>query len=576
MWQGRNGRAAPTPFRQKVASQIVEDETFLSSSRPKSLSESLAPKSGKSSIEPIEATAHRPTPFSNSGQLPKEELNGTFLPTGHIIDGRYEIVGKIAAGGMGEVYRANHVELGKAMAVKVMLPELSRDPEFVGRFKREAIAAGRIGQQNIVDISDFGQTKDGRFYFVMEYLDGLTLASTVHRQGAMKIERAVNVSVQVARALAAAHAQSIVHRDLKPENIMLLQRPGQADFVKVLDFGVAKVTGGKGQGGHTAIGMVVGTPQYMSPEQAKAIVVDARSDIYSLGLIMYELLTGRPTFTGETPSILMVKHVTEAPPAFHPGPLQELPEDLESLIFQMLKKEPPGRPQTMDEVVSRLDTLWAQIKSNTLPPRSTGEFQRPTGADERGTGVRVSGGFRSVNPSQNISSDALASVQKSKTPLIVGAFAGLVLASLGLWMLTLKKPTSIETPPAVIARVEPAKTPDVPVKPPVERVIPPVAAAKVKLTVTTEPDKAEVSEDDVLLGRTPLSLSRDSGAVAVLKFSLKGYKVMVKKIGFVSEQPIEIILEKEKPFAVPKKPTGKDLTDNPYQQKNEELKNSPF
>ena len=245
----------------------------------------------------------------------------SMLTPGSIIDGRYEIVGKLAAGGMGEVYRAQHVELGKAMALKVMLPELSNDPEFVTRFKREAIAASRIGQQNIVDISDFGRTQNGRFYFVMEYLDGMTLSSLIHRQGAQAAERVLNIAAQACRALAAAHAQSIVHRDLKPENIMLLQRPGQPDFVKVLDFGVAKVSAGHGQGGHTAVGMVVGTPQYMSPEQAKAVPVDTRSDIYSMGLIIYELLTGRPTFSAETPSMLMVKHVVEAPPPFEPGPV---------------------------------------------------------------------------------------------------------------------------------------------------------------------------------------------------------------------------------------------------------------
>ncbi len=243
----------------------------------------------------FDATAKRPTPLQSGSiddsgvaramerarQMAEAEKDGprpsptsrgirSQLMPGQVIDGRYRVVSRLAAGGMGEVYKAEHVELGKTFALKVMLPELSTDPEFVARFKREAIASSRIGQQNIVDISDFGRTQDGRFYFVMEFLEGLTLARLVHRERrAHPVDRVVGISLQVARALAAAHAQSIVHRDLKPENVMLLQRPGQADFVKVLDFGVAKVSHGQGEGGQTAIGMVVGTPQYMSPEQAE-------------------------------------------------------------------------------------------------------------------------------------------------------------------------------------------------------------------------------------------------------------------------------------------------------------------
>jgi eukaryotic-like serine/threonine-protein kinase len=562
--------AAPTPFRNQRPVPNTDDETFLSGAKPV-----LKPEE-----ERIDATAHRPTPYQSPANTdrspaPQTDAKANILPSGYVIDGRYEIVGKIAAGGMGEVYRANHVELGKPMALKVMLPELSRDPEFVGRFKREAIAAGRIGQQNIVDISDFGQTKDGRFYFVMEFLDGLTLASTVHRQGAMKIERAVNVSVQIARALAAAHAQNIVHRDLKPENVMLLQRPGQADFVKVLDFGVAKVTGGKGQGGHTAIGMVVGTPQYMSPEQAKAIVVDARSDIYSLGLIIYELLAGRPTFTGETPSILMVKHVTEAPPAIHPGPLQEVPESLEQLVFQMLEKDPAARPQTMDDVVASLDTLWAQLKSNTVVPRaSSGEFKLPPAA-ESGAAVRVSGGFRNVTSGnvRTLADEEMPLPVKSKTPLVAAALLGVIALGGGAFILLGNKKTEAVLPPPVIAPiVEKAVEPKVN-----DTAVAPVIA-KTKVMLVSVPERAEVYEGDVLIGTAPVSLTRDSGSVSEFKFVLKGYKSLVKKVGFVSEQPIEIVLEKEKSVIPQKKtPGGKGLSDNPYEhQQVEDLKDDPF
>jgi len=271
------------------------------------------------------------------------------LQPGDVIDNRYRIVSRIAAGGMGEVYRAQHVVLGKAFAVKVMHPELSEVTEFIGRFKREAIAASRIGQQNIVDISDFGRTPDGSLYSVMEFLDGRTLASHLG-DGPFGFPRIIHIGSQIAQALFAAHKEEIVHRDLKPENVMLLQMPGQPDFVKVLDFGAAKVSTPTPGGPLTAMGMVVGTPEYMSPEQAAGLSVDLRSDIYALGLILYEMVTGHPAFGGETPSVVMVKQMTA-----EPDPLPaNTPKQISRLIVQMMKKKPADRPQTMGDVIDQL------------------------------------------------------------------------------------------------------------------------------------------------------------------------------------------------------------------------------
>ena len=271
------------------------------------------------------------------------------MQPGDIIDDRYRIVSRIAAGGMGEVYRAEHVVLGKAFAVKVMHPELSEVTEFIGRFKREAIAASKIGQQNIVDISDFGRTPDGSLYSVMEFLDGRTLASHLG-SGPFSVQRLVHVGAQIARALYAAHQAGIVHRDLKPENVMLLQQPGQPDFVKVLDFGAAKVSTPAPGAPLTQLGMVVGTPEYMSPEQAAGKAVDARSDIYALGLILYELITGKPAFTGETPSVVMVKQMTAEPDPIQPS----APRQLVKLVMAMLAKKADARPKSMGEVIEQL------------------------------------------------------------------------------------------------------------------------------------------------------------------------------------------------------------------------------
>ncbi len=554
----------------------------------------------------IDATAKRPTPFGrpptgqqpitghqpNTGQqgFPDSMDDGleapheataisSMLTPGSVIDGRYEVIGKLAAGGMGEVYKAQHVELGKLMALKVMLPELSNDPEFVARFKREAIAASRIGQQNIVDISDFGRTQNGRFYFVMEYLDGMTLSSVVHRQGAQPAERVLNIAAQACRALAAAHAQSIVHRDLKPENIMLLQRPGQPDFVKVLDFGVAKVSTGHGQGGHTAVGMVVGTPQYMSPEQAKAIPVDTRSDIYSMGLIIYELLTGRPTFAAETPSMLMVKHVVEAPPPFMPGPLVSLPEELEKIVFKMLEKEPANRPQTMEEVIEVLDSLWARLKSNDPSlKRTSGNFPKtatPAAPQSGVSVVRVSGQVQGVTASSTtgIAEEPLPQPPKSKLPYIMGAVVLVLAIAVGVVVM---RPAP---PPTVVEKIveKPVeKIVEKVVEKPVEKPLDP-AATKVKLTFTSVPEKVDVSEGDILLGVTPLPLHRESGAITELTFSAKGYKSITRKVRFDSEQSIPIELEKEgkKGPGPGKKQKTPGLAEDPYSQE-EDLKDSPF
>ncbi len=552
----------------------------------------------------LDATARRPTPFAQPGTTPERGsqpggggLRSAALEPGTVIDGRYHIIGKLAAGGMGEVYRAEHVELGKAMALKVMLPELSQDPEFVARFKREAIAAGRIGQQNIVDISDFGRTQDGRFYFVMEFLDGLTLASTTHRQGALPVERAVNIALQACRALAAAHAQSIVHRDLKPENIMLLQRPGQPDFVKVLDFGVAKVAHGQGEGGHTAVGMVVGTPQYMSPEQAKAVPVDARSDIYSMGLIVYELVTGRPTFEAETPSMLMVKHVTEAPPPMTPGPLTQVPASLEQLIFQMLQKEPAARPQSMEQVVQTLEMIWAQVRSgDPMQHRASGDYapvggppvQRPSGgypAPVSGqvptapvTGQQyappVSGqqyappitGQQYAQPLSGPSSGVMVAPKKSPAPLIVGVVLLVALLGGGVaW--TFREPapvpTPAPTPPAVVAQPEPVK--------PAE----PAPATMVKLTFNTEPSNAEVLEADELLGTTPFTLSRKQDETVTLTFRLKGFRDETRKVRFAGDNALTFELQKVGAPPRPRRPVDTGLADDPYKQ-DEDLKDVPF
>lgn len=282
---------------------------------------------------------------------------------GDVIDGRYRVLSSLAAGGMGEVFKVEHVSLRKPFALKVMLSGLNANPELVERFKLEAMAASRIGHPNIIDVSDLGQTPEGIVYFVMELLTGRTLTKLLADEGPQPAARTVELGLQIARALAAAHAHGIVHRDLKPDNVMLVERPGTNGVVKVLDFGVARVQASDERSTTTGVGRIVGTPAYMAPEQARGEGVDARSDIYALGLVLHELLTGRQTFTGDSVHMVMLQQV-EAPPPPLPD---STPAQLGELVSAMLQKRADDRPQTMERVVQTLEAL-----SRTLaePPLS--------------------------------------------------------------------------------------------------------------------------------------------------------------------------------------------------------------
>ena len=313
-------------------------------------------------------------------------VDGTRLvPTpdieGRVLGDRYRIVSRLGQGGMGSVYLAEHVTLGKRMAVKVLRPEYSRDEELLHRFQHEARAASQIGQENIVEVFDFGHTPEGEAYFVMEALDGESLARILHRDGPMPVARALPIFLQICRALGAAHQRGIVHRDLKPENVFVLRRTDGTDFVKVLDFGIAKGPGAPDAKRLTRAGSIIGTPEYMSPEQASATSVDQRSDVYAFGVLAYETLTGRLPFDGETPLATLMKHQSDAP--LPPRRLRpELPAEVEELVLRALVKRPEGRQQSMQEVVNELariasepEVLRAPVFGTAVAPMLT---SRPT------------------------------------------------------------------------------------------------------------------------------------------------------------------------------------------------------
>src|SRR5229473_4513108 len=266
---------------------------------------------------------------------------------GQKLAGKYLVEKLIKRGGMGAVYQGKHVLMDKTVAVKVLRPSLAGDDVVVARFSREAKAASRISHPHAVSVTDFGEAENGVVFLVMEYLEGRTLKDLIRSEGAMTLDRAVEIVRQVSGALDAAHQQGVIHRDLKSENIMLTQTNG-GDWAKVLDFGIAKIQQPEGARDHdiTAPNLVIGTPQYMSPEQcSQSQPPDARSDIYSLGVIVYEMLAGRVPFTGESATMIMMQHVQDPPPSVL-ATRPDLPRAVDGVITRALAKIPADRFQT--------------------------------------------------------------------------------------------------------------------------------------------------------------------------------------------------------------------------------------
>jgi serine/threonine-protein kinase len=269
---------------------------------------------------------------------------------------QYEVLGKISEGGMGAIYRARNRFTGALFAIKVMLPEMARDTNALKRFSGEARAAMSMRHPNICQVHDFGITEQSHMpYLVMEWINGICLATKVQRDGYLSIGETLFIAHQIAKALAHAHQNNVVHRDLKPQNIMISRDAGGRTQVHLVDFGIAKVLTDddfEQRQGLTKTGMVVGTPLFMSPEQAKGLRVDGRSDIYALGCVMYFLLTGRPPYIAATHIETITKHCTEPPPKFEAA--YKVPGDLKRIIYKAMEKEPTDRYAKMEDLATDL------------------------------------------------------------------------------------------------------------------------------------------------------------------------------------------------------------------------------
>lgn len=321
----------------------------------------------------------RPPPLPHGAEEPHQELHDRSFPPismadpriGETLNGRYRLEKLIGKGGMGRVYRAIQYPLNRPVALKILNPEFQRkDPQFVRRFYLEASTAARLSHPNTITVFDYGEAESGELFIVMEYLRGRPLSRVITSDGPFHFERVLHIAVQICRALREAHTKGIIHRDLKPGNIMLLEEGDDADFVKVLDFGLVKLfTPPKGndepvtpgiseepeQGELTRAGMFLGSPKYMSPEQIQGTPLDPRTDIYSLGVLMFQMCAGKPPFGGSTSVEVIYKHVNHPVPKISEvTPGTSVPEELEAVIRQCLSKNREQRFASMGELLVRL------------------------------------------------------------------------------------------------------------------------------------------------------------------------------------------------------------------------------
>jgi serine/threonine-protein kinase len=437
---------------------------------------------------------------------------------------RYRIIAKIGEGGMGAVYLAEHVFIEKKMALKLLHGEYAHKADLVARFLHEAKAASKIDHPNVVQISDFGQTETGNVFFAMEYLKGEDLSSHIKNDGPWKWKRAKGVFIQICRALQAAHSKGIIHRDMKPENVLLIQKEEQADFVKVLDFGIAKMAGLESTGGQrlTRTGMIFGTPEYMSPEQARGDKPDHRVDIYALGCIMYEMLTGDVPFKADTFMGVLTKHMFDpVPPPRKTYPSADIPGAVEALIMKALEKNRDKRFSSMTEMAEALEVIQADQTGATKIKKRTPAGGVPTGGKKSPSQDDL--GFPTDLPAEmddSLGDEAGEGKKVSKGLVVgVGVAAAALLVLVGVVAMHKKDkgaPAQAQASAGPLVSPTPVPPPSPPVVTPPNPAGAAVPAASVPtdctVTITSNVAGANVAENGTTLGPAPYTLHAPCGS----------------------------------------------------------------
>ena len=431
---------------------------------------------------------------------------------GQTVGGRYEILGLMGFGGMGAVYEAIQRNMNRRVALKY-IP--SHDPITAARFEREARTVSQLHHPNTVTVFDFGQTDDGFLYLSMELLSGRTLTEVIKEESPLPPSRAVHIASQICRSLAEAHQMGIVHRDIKPDNVMLIEVDGDPDVVKVLDFGIAKAVSGEDDVQLTGADRIIGTPRYMSPEQILSGSVDLRSDIYSLGCIIFEMLSGAPPFEASNTTALMISHAQDAPPPLSERLSEEallhIPLALEQIIRRTLAKNPAERPQTTDELRLLLeDTLRGSPGVRPTHQPQTGPSPFPA----------------SFGPPSSDQAFQAPSTSKSSRGLLAAILLLFLLTTALIAFLFLSGPQEVDPPsearlqaqieplpPSSQQREQEAPPPELPIEP------------TIQVRILTEPPEASLYEGDTPLGTTPFLLTL-SPERKTLQYSLRaeGYQ----------------------------------------------------
>ncbi len=493
---------------------------------------------------------------------------------GTVVGHRFEIVSRIGAGGMGVVYKARQLGMDRWVAVKVLLKELAHDNKVVKRFKIEALAASRLTHPNTIRIYDFGQTEDANLYIAMEFLEGQSLHQALRREGPMPARRVLHILKQIAASLSEAHSKGIVHRDLKPDNIFLTTVDGDPDFVKVLDFGVAKLReADRRQGTLTQAGVIFGTPRYMAPEQCRSLSVDHRADLYALGVIAYEALTGVPPFDAESPLAILIQHVQESPrPLAAVRPDVEVPEEVERLVMRCLEKSPERRFH---------DAAQLQAEAARIEAGLAGRFERVVFV-EGPRQVPVSDSARTAINAVSVD-DLEAGRRKGRGAWPWWVAAGVVGAGVGLgvWNAGWFQPARVETTPDVPLAAPAPVVPD-----PGPATPAPIVPRKVLVRFVSEPAGARVLDGEQVLGETPFSREFEAAAeVRHFRFERDGFQPAGAALALdrggevaVTLKPVSTGAAKPKKAAAPRKPP--DTTPTPPKEEGPsrlgDLKRTPY
>ncbi len=477
--------------------------------------------------------------MARSFDVPLDDLFGVEVsePTGHplldesligkTLDGRFRIVERIGSGGMGSVYKAVQLPMNRVVAVKVLeRKEMGRpDPAFTKRFKLEAASTSKLRHPNTIQVFDHGCTQDGLLFIAMEYLEGQTLAELLTKHECVPWPRALHIATQICRSLREAHRLGLVHRDLKPANVMLLPEAQGKDHVKVLDFGLVK------QFAHpsltnseviTAHGMIVGSPQYMAPEQATGAGADQRSDIYALGVVLYEALCGKPPFQARQYVAVLLKHVHDAPPplaSMRPG--LEVPEPIQQLVLRCLEKDRDQRFQSMDEVIAGIQqAVTACGEELTLPAVRMELLQDEPPPPSRGKVAAL--GLVGFLAAAGLGAFGIAVHHELTSPAQAEPAQRMTVT-------TSANPAPLAAPAAPVVEPQPPAAAPVPVDPPAP------APPRITFHVSSQPTGARVWLRGRSLGLTPLDFDlppgEDGAASAPLEFRLEGYQSLTVTAG---------------------------------------------